>query len=180
MERGANVEGEVQTSRDVSMDSSISTRPSRSHFRCVCYHTITLSHYHTITLSHHHTITLSHYHTITLSHYHTITLSHHHTITLSHYHTITLSHYHTITLSHYHTIALSPPPCFGEKQLGKSSQGFYYQVPGNLLIACYVLRGIPGTVLREAIVIRTHDGPKHPHISLFLHTIIGPDYNVPP
>ena len=35
-------------------------------------------------------------------------------------------------------------------------------------------------VLRGCIVIRTHNGPKNPHITLFLHTILGPDYYVAP
>ena len=35
-------------------------------------------------------------------------------------------------------------------------------------------------VLLEAIVIRTHDGPKNSYIPLFLHTILGLDYYVPP
>ena len=34
-------------------------------------------------------------------------------------------------------------------------------------------------MLRVAIVIRTHDGPKNPYILLFLLTILGPDYCVP-
>ena len=33
--------------------------------------------------------------------------------------------------------------------------------------------------LRESIVIRTHDVPKNPYVSLFLHTMLGPDYYVP-
>ena len=33
----------------------------------------------------------------------------------------------------------------------------------------------PTNYLREAIVIRTHDVPKNPHIPLFLHTILRPD-----
>ena len=35
---------------------------------------------------------------------------------------------------------------------------------------------VPVPVLRGARVIRTYDGPKNPHISLFLHTILGRDY----
>ena len=31
-----------------------------------------------------------------------------------------------------------------------------------------------------AIIIRTHDGPKNPYMPVFLHTILGPDYYVPP
>ena len=30
------------------------------------------------------------------------------------------------------------------------------------------------------LVIRTYDGPKNPYTSLFLHTILGPEYYVPP
>ena len=32
------------------------------------------------------------------------------------------------------------------------------------------------SLLQGAIVLRTHDAPKNPYISLFLHTILGPDY----
>ena len=35
-------------------------------------------------------------------------------------------------------------------------------------------------ILRGGIVLRTHDGPKNPYITLFLHTILGPDYYVLP
>ena len=34
-------------------------------------------------------------------------------------------------------------------------------------------------ILWGARVFRTHDGPKNRYISLFLHTILGPDYYVP-
>ena len=30
------------------------------------------------------------------------------------------------------------------------------------------------------IIIRTHDGPENPYIPLLLHSILGPDYYVPP
>ena len=40
--------------------------------------------------------------------------------------------------------------------------------------------GCWGPLLRGAIVIRTHDVPKNPYVPLFLLTILGPDYYVPP
>ena len=36
------------------------------------------------------------------------------------------------------------------------------------------------TLLRAAILSRTHDVFKNPYITLFLHIIFGPDYYVPP
>ena len=38
----------------------------------------------------------------------------------------------------------------------------------------------PKKLLRGATLIRTHDGYKNPYTPLFLHTIVGPDYYVPP
>ena len=45
---------------------------------------------------------------------------------------------------------------------------------------CLFISLLPSDLLRGATLIRTHDGYKNPYTPLFLHTIVGPDYYIPP
>ena len=56
---------------------------------------------------------------------------------------------------------------------------YFKAIQGNTITQEYVTARYI-VVLRGAIVIRTQGGPKKLHIPLFSHTILGPDYYVPP
>ena len=79
-----------------------------------------------------------------------------------------------------------PPVDAGRRACGRHGRTVYslrQRAPRHSQVrpqTCAAIPLISSALLRGAIVIRTHDVPKNPYVPLFLLTILGPDYYVPP